>query len=142
MMRSSVLMGLTAIGALACGGRRSLRPSIVLQPCDTVSTRQGPLPGPLRVSQRPSSAAGVFVGTTSDRQTGAALDNVNVRFRGTGRFDALTDSTGVFGTIEMAPGLYTVLVTRIGYEAAHDTIRLAAGQVDTLRYRLQYRSCP
>lgn len=84
----------------------------------------------------------MLIGTVADRGSGAALADAVVRLRGGTAQDVVTDSGGRFATSDLRPGQYAVLVTRIGYSPLHDSVRLAQGALDTVRYTLQYYSCP
>lgn len=121
---------------------RGQQNNVVLGSCDTVSRVVGRSPSAFP-SKRPSAPdAGLVVGTVEDNRTGAALANVTVRLSGATTVTVVTGVEGEFSSDDLAPGLYHVLVTRIGYDAVHDSLRVTATMVDTLRYRLQYRSCP
>lgn len=129
---------------MACTQRRpdATELRVALSLCDTVSRVQSAIP--LRVPTMPRAVGNTsgVVGAVQDRQTGAALAGVVLRFDGMQRYDARTDSAGGFFLNDLASGTYRVLVTRMGYDAVRDTLKLAAGKLDTVHYHLQYRSCP
>lgn len=66
------------------------------------------------------------VGMAQDRQTGAALAGVVLRFESLRQENARTDSAGGFVLRNLPPGTYRVLVTRIGYDAAGPPTTLAS----------------
>ena len=128
---------------VAC--RPALYPPLLGVPvgsCDTASTNVGPAPGPI-VPLRPSSPSlGAIAGTVADHQTGAALVNAVIRLKGDASYASMSDSAGRFGIPDVTPGSYAIVVTRIGYDAAADSIQVAAGRVDTLHISVHSRSCP
>lgn len=129
--------------SIACAQRRErvAEQRVLLSACDTVSRVQSRIPAGMPVASAVAVGTSTVVGTVRDRQTGAALAGVVLRFQGKQPRNARTDSAGGFLLERLTPGAYHVLVTRIGYDVARDTLRLAVGAVDTLDYKLQYRSC-
>ncbi len=129
---------------VACAQRRGgeTEQQVSLSACDTVSQVQSPIPARLPAVSRPDGSMSSVVGMVQDRQTGAALAGVVLRFESLRQENARTDSAGGFVLRNLPPGTYHVFVTRIGYDAVRDTLSLSAAVVDTVSYRLQYRSCP
>ena len=115
---------------------------VALAACDTVSKAPvGPF-ARLPAVTRHTASAGTFVGSVDERLTGGAVSGGVVRVRGYNNRDVLTDSTGGFIIGNLRPGRYAVLVVHLGYDGYRDTIDVAAGDIVTKRYHLQYRACP
>lgn len=115
---------------------------VALASCDRISKAGGDPPGPLP-SQQPSWVeAGLILGTVADNRTGAAISDATVRFSGSTTNAVLTDARGVFSSGSLPAGIYHVLIRRIGYQSIQDSLVVMTGTVDTVAYRLQYRSCP
>lgn len=137
----SILLTLAFAAACAHGNRKS-DTLVRLDACDTVSKVRGPAPAAMPALRPTSAATGAVVGTAADRATGAAIGGVNVRLLGRVSYVLVSDSSGRFQAADLRPGLYSVVVTRIGFEAIQDSVSVLPNAVDTLRYSLQYRSCP
>ena len=127
--------------SLGCSGPQQLIPTVT---CDTVSTVTAEYPAQVPMVVPTINGLGVLLGTVVDRGTGAALGGAVVRIRDNGRLigQTRTDSAGGFVAKELKPGTYEVQVVRIGYDVVMDSIVVGRDKVDTVHYRLQYRSCP
>lgn len=115
---------------------------MLLSACDAVPRTYARIPVRLPPVSGVATGESAVVGTVRDTRTRAALTAVVLRFQGPRALSVQTDSVGGFLAERLAPGAYRVLVTRIGYDVVTDTLRLMAGVVDTVHYRLRYRSCP
>lgn len=132
-------LGFLVIAVPACSRRQAN--TVPIGSCDTVSTVLTGPPPRLPAFSFSSSAAAV-VGTVQDRQTAVAVQGAVVQLRGSVAHDVGTDANGGFSVSDLPSGDYTVSVVRVGYDAVRDSIRLTGGRVDTVRYAMQYRSCP
>jgi hypothetical protein len=126
----------------ACGPHtKSSGDAVVqVQNCDTVP-RAGPHPGAV-ASIKPAAELGALVGTIAVRGSGAAISGAGVQLQRDSTFYLTSDSTGGFAFNDLPPGQYDVHVVRIGYIGARDSVRIAAGHVDTVHYSLRSYDCP
>ena len=93
---------------------------------------------------RPGDASGPPIEGQSARLTGVAVDagsgepitGVQIYLAGTG-VGAVTALNGRYFLVEVPPGDYEVRAQRRGYAAARASVRLSAGQLDTLNFALQ-----
>ena len=74
---------------------------------------------------------GTIVGKVTDAATQRPLADVRLAISGT-QLSTVTNAQGDYRFVNLRPGLITVTAFRIGYKAVGDTVRLAAGQTDTL----------
>jgi hypothetical protein len=133
------------LGLTACKRNAQDQPrggDIVVGLCDTVSNVRSPVPASLPAITAPRPGTGALIGVMTDRQTDAALALVVVRGNGPQNWAVRSDSSGGFRAVDLTPGRYEVVVTRIGYEVVRDTVSIVAGRINTLRVPLRYRSCP
>jgi hypothetical protein len=102
-----------------------------------------PPPSPPRVPAVPPPAAqpapqqanlGSLTGTVRDSASGRALPSASVTLVGTA-VGAITDSTGTYVIPNVTPGIYTVVMTRVGYaRTTAADVRVPAGQPTTLNF--------
>jgi hypothetical protein len=141
--RSNMLMSIAGVMLAACATPKQ-QETVQVPHCDTIprveaGSRPPRLPPPPEVN----SAFGAIVGTVEELGTGAAI-RVGGRVRLMSNQERFigTDSTGGFAFDRVAPGRYLVSFAHIGYDVRSDSVIVAAGTVDTLHLRLQYRVCP
>jgi TonB-dependent starch-binding outer membrane protein SusC len=77
---------------------------------------------------------GTIVGKVTDAATRRPLADVRLAIAGT-QLSTVTNTQGDYRFVNLRPGLITVTAFRIGYKAVGDTVRLAAGQTDTLNFQ-------
>jgi TonB-linked SusC/RagA family outer membrane protein len=82
-----------------------------------------------------AQTTGEIRGLVKDRATGSALIGANVLLEGTNR-GAATNSEGAYSITGIPPGEYRLIVRFIGYAAAQQTARVAAGQTLELNFNL------
>src|SRR5207253_7096981 len=73
---------------------------------------------------------GIIIGKVTDGDTKLPLADVRVTISGT-TLSTLTNPEGDYRLINVRPGLVHVAMFRLGYKAAADTVRLAAGRTVT-----------
>ncbi len=93
------------------------------------------LPGPTLSGQDPPSPLGSLEGTVTDARTGAPLLAAQVRIRELGRGD-LSHADGRYTLPRLRPGLYTVVVERVGYAAREEQVEVVAGPPTRLDVQL------
>jgi outer membrane receptor protein involved in Fe transport len=83
-----------------------------------------------------AQATATVSGTVTDT-TGAPVSGASVSLRGPSNYFTTTDSKGAFSLVNVAPGIYTVTITRPGYTTAvQNDIALVAGQTQNLTVSL------
>jgi TonB-linked SusC/RagA family outer membrane protein len=88
-----------------------------------------------RVSASAQANTGTITGRVTDAGSGAALTSANVRVTGT-PIGAQTDADGKYTIRGITPGAHDIQVNRIGYEAKHISLTVAAGQTVTTNVTL------
>ncbi|MGQ0645971.1 MAG: SusC/RagA family TonB-linked outer membrane protein [Gemmatimonadaceae bacterium] len=78
---------------------------------------------------------GTVTGKVTDIATQRPVADVRVTIAGTA-LSTQTNAEGDYRLVNLRPGRLTVAVFRLGYKAAGDTVRLAAGQTATLNIQL------
>jgi TonB-linked SusC/RagA family outer membrane protein len=87
------------------------------------------------VSASAQAASGTVTGKVTDAGTGAPLTSVNVRVTGT-QIGAQTTTDGSYTIRGVTPGTHDVQLNRIGYQAKHVSVTVAAGQTVTSNVQL------
>jgi outer membrane receptor protein involved in Fe transport len=83
-----------------------------------------------------SQTRGTIQGTIHDKETGEALPMVNVVVQGT-YYGAASDPSGNFIIRNINPGIYTLMVSMIGYTQVQPTgVKVHAGQITVLSFKL------
>ena len=77
-------------------------------------------------------------GRITDRETRKPLADVNVFLSGTSLGDA-TDSLGYYSIQRVPPGVYELVISRIGYEMVTLNIKVLAGEKPTINYALKIK---
>lgn len=77
-----------------------------------------------------------LTGVVSDAKSGESIIGAQIRLVGTG-VGAVSAFNGRYFIIEIPPGAYDVRAERRGYATAQASVRLAAGQLDTLDFALE-----
>ncbi len=99
-----------------------------------VSAATTSLFAPLQVAQ---NAGSVVSGNVAD-QTGAPLAKAHVELRGATTYSADTDAQGNFSIPDVNPGIYSVTITKAGYNlATQEFFAVTAGQPEMLSIRMQ-----
>lgn len=76
-----------------------------------------------------SPTKGHISGTVTDGATGKWIDGATVSITGPASRSMLTDGTGFYAFIDLAPGTYTVTASKTGYPNAVRTVTVAIGAV-------------
>ncbi len=92
-------------------------------------------PVPALSAQEPPSSLGSLEGMVTDARTGAPLLAAQVRIRELGRGD-LSHADGRYSLPRLRPGVYTVLVERVGYAPREEQVEIAAGPPTRLDVQL------
>ncbi|MDQ7064506.1 MAG: carboxypeptidase-like regulatory domain-containing protein [candidate division KSB1 bacterium] len=80
----------------------------------------------------------VIKGRVTDKETRKPLSDVNVFLSGTSLGDA-TDSLGYYAIEHVPPGVYELVVSRIGYETVVWNLKVFAGESPTLNFKLDVK---
>ncbi len=120
-----LVQGLTQSAAAPAGGQFSVGRYVEVRP---------PVPPtPPAVYQQPS--LGSVTGTVTDSVSGNSVATATVQILGTASGIA-TDATGSYTIPNVTPGIYTVSLRRVGYQAANAIdIRVAAGAPTIVDFR-------
>src|SRR3954447_2815885 len=96
---------------------------------------------PRALTPHPGTAS--LIGTVRDRRTNRPLAGGLVRVRSQESLERATgvDSVGGFVIRDVPAGTYMVVTAAIPYMRQERTVKLRAGQVDTLTIALAYHSC-
>ncbi len=84
---------------------------------------------------------GTVTGRVTDAKSGQAILGASVVLSGT-RWHVTTDENGAYKLADVAPGTYTLTVSRIGYAKQSQTVTVAAVQEVTVEVRLQLSASP
>lgn len=79
---------------------------------------------------------GTIRGQVIDKETGEALIGANVVLEGT-QMGTATDNEGIFEIKNVPAGEYKVVIEYVGYKPSFTTVKLQAGEVKTLTFKLE-----
>lgn len=82
-----------------------------------------------------AQTAGTVQGTVTEAASELPMPGVNVGLQGTG-FGSATDEDGAFSITGIAPGMYTLVVSFVGYQAQRQRIEVRSNQTTTLTVTL------
>ena len=128
---SIVLEGVPAVEAV----RRTLRgqPVRMFSQDNTVVVVGVPV---LAIATEAELEPGTIMGRVTDAASGVGLDGASVFLEGTS-FGTVTGQTGGFRFTDVPVGTYTVVVQRLGYSEARQSVTVRDGQETTVNFALE-----
>lgn len=108
-------------------GFKFLAAFVLVVSCIAASKAQASAPSSVTVAQATASVTG-----TVDDTTGAPIPGAAVMMTGPTSYSTTTDANGRFSIASVTPGVYTISVSKAGYDHAVQSIAVVAGQPENL----------